>query len=195
MVLGNGTLAPIPTTYTLPTATSSVLGGIKVGSNITLSSGTISLSKANVTSALGYTPANTSDIPEIPTALPNPHALKITAGGSTTNYTGSSTSAINLDSIFSKSLKITTAFIGTASLTVIEAGHRYSSTIARTVVSLDNFSESNPNAVIISTKKISFTASEAIKMKGLENLTGTYYIYYLSYIEDGKVAVNGVVYA
>ena len=194
MVLGNGTLAPIPTTYTLPTATSSVLGGIKVGSNITLSSGTISLSKANVTSALGYTPANTSDIPEIPTALPNPHALKITAGGSTTNYTGSSTSTINLDSIFSKSLK-KAAFIGTASLTVIEAGHRYSSTIARTVVSLDNFSESNPNAVIISTKKISFTASEAIKMKGLENLTGTYYIYYLSYIEDGKVAVNGVVYA
>jgi hypothetical protein len=45
----------------LPTATDSVLGGIKVGSNITLSSGTISLSKANVTSALGYTPANTTN--------------------------------------------------------------------------------------------------------------------------------------
>ena len=133
------------------------------------------------------------DIPEIPTALPNPHALKITAGGSTTNYTGSSTSTINLDSIFSKSLK-KAAFIGTASLTVIEAGCRYSSTIARTVVSLDNFSESNPDAVIISTKKISFTASEAIKMKGLENLTGTYYIYYLSYIGDGRVAVNGAIY-
>ena len=47
-------------TYTLPTATSSTLGGVKVGSNITLSSGTISLTKANVTSALGYTPP-TSD--------------------------------------------------------------------------------------------------------------------------------------
>ena len=47
--------------YSLPTATSSVLGGVKVGSNITNSSGTISLSKSNVTSALGYTPptANT----------------------------------------------------------------------------------------------------------------------------------------
>ena len=43
-------------TYTLPTATSSVLGGVKVGSNITNSSGTISLTKDNVTSALGYTP-------------------------------------------------------------------------------------------------------------------------------------------
>ena len=125
------------------------------------------------------------DIPEIPTALPNPHRLKI----NDTSYTGSSAVSITV----LQPLKMGN-FIGTASLTVIEAGHRYSSTIARTVVSLDNFSESNPDAVIISTKKISFTASNAIKMKGLENLTGTYYIYYLSYIEDGKVAVNGVVY-
>lgn len=42
--------------YTLPTASASTLGGVKVGSNITLSSGTISLTKANVTAALGYTP-------------------------------------------------------------------------------------------------------------------------------------------
>ena len=42
--------------YVLPTATSSVLGGVKVGSNITLSSGTISLTSTNVTSALGFTP-------------------------------------------------------------------------------------------------------------------------------------------
>lgn len=187
MVLGDGTLAPIPTTYTLPTATSSVLGGIKVGSNITLSSGTISLSKANVTSALGYTPANTSDIPEIPTALPNPYRLKI----NDTSYTGSSAVSITV----LKPLKITTTFIGPESLTVIEAGYSYSSTSARTVISLDNFSESNPDAVIISTKKISFTASNAIKMKGLENLTGTYYIYRLSYMANGKVAVNGEVYA
>ena len=40
----------------LPNATSSTLGGVKVGSNITVNSGTISLTKANVTSALGYTP-------------------------------------------------------------------------------------------------------------------------------------------
>lgn len=48
------------TVYSLPTATSSTLGGVKVGSNITNSGGTISLTKANVTSALGYTPP-TSD--------------------------------------------------------------------------------------------------------------------------------------
>ena len=45
--------------YTLPTATSSVLGGVKTGANITNSSGTISLTKANVTAALGYTPPTT----------------------------------------------------------------------------------------------------------------------------------------
>lgn len=45
--------------YTLPTATASVLGGVKVGSNISVSSGTISLTKANVTNALGYTPPTT----------------------------------------------------------------------------------------------------------------------------------------
>lgn len=42
--------------YSLPTASSSTLGGVKIGSNITLSSGVISLTKANVTTALGYTP-------------------------------------------------------------------------------------------------------------------------------------------
>ena len=48
--------------YSLPTATSSVLGGVKTGSNITNSSGTISLTKSNVTSALGYTPFNSSNV-------------------------------------------------------------------------------------------------------------------------------------
>ena len=45
--------------YTLPTASSSTLGGVKTGANITNSSGTISLTKANVTAALGYTPPTT----------------------------------------------------------------------------------------------------------------------------------------
>lgn len=48
--------------YVLPAATSSTLGGVKIGSNITVSSGTISLSKNNITNALGYTPATLADI-------------------------------------------------------------------------------------------------------------------------------------
>ncbi len=42
--------------YVLPTATAEIIGGVKVGANISYNNGTISLSKANVTSALGYTP-------------------------------------------------------------------------------------------------------------------------------------------
>lgn len=51
----------IPAAYTLPNATSSTLGGVKVGSNISVSDGTISVTKSNVTSALGYTPATTNN--------------------------------------------------------------------------------------------------------------------------------------
>lgn len=48
--------------YTLPAATSNVLGGVKIGSNITVSSGVVSLTSANVTSALGYTPYNAANV-------------------------------------------------------------------------------------------------------------------------------------
>lgn len=46
--------------YVLPAATASALGGVKIGSNITLADGgTISITKANVTGALGVDPATT----------------------------------------------------------------------------------------------------------------------------------------
>lgn len=57
--------------YSLPTATSSVLGGVKTGSNITNSSGTISLTKANVTSALGYTPPTVNTTYSVATTSAN----------------------------------------------------------------------------------------------------------------------------
>lgn len=52
-ITGNGN-------YILPAATSSTLGGVKIGSNISNSSGTISITKQNVTDALGYTPLQTA---------------------------------------------------------------------------------------------------------------------------------------
>ena len=66
------------------------------------------LKDTTVKTALGFTPANVNDIPEIPIALPNPYALNVIAGSSTTSYTGSSASTINLDNIFSKQLPILT---------------------------------------------------------------------------------------
>lgn len=166
----------------LPTATSSVLGGVKIGSNITVSSGTISLSKANVTSALGYTPANTSDIPKIPIALPNPYALTING----TSYTGSS--AVSISTSKPLSLRMLTS-------STVDAGYSYSCGTSKAISTLNGFSSTNPDSVIISSAKLTFTASNVIKMDGLDDLSGTWYIYCLSYMANSKIAVNGAVYA
>ena len=45
-------------TYVLPKATSEVLGGVFIGNNISVDNGTISLTKENVVSALGYDPVD-----------------------------------------------------------------------------------------------------------------------------------------
>lgn len=172
----------VPWTDSLPTATSLVLGGVKIGSNITVSSGTISLTSANVTSALGFTPAKTSDIPEIPIALPNPYALIING----TSYTGSSAVSIST----SKPLIERTLISST-----VDAGYSYNCSTSKAISTLNGFSLTNPDSVIISSTKLTFTASNVIKMDGLDNLSGTYYIYCLSYMANGKIAVNGAVYA
>ena len=46
--------------YVLPQASSTTLGGVTVGSNITVKTGTISLAKENVIAALGYTPSDSA---------------------------------------------------------------------------------------------------------------------------------------
>lgn len=179
----SGTTINCTYSYSLPTATASVLGGVKIGSNISVSSGTISLTSANVTSALGFTPAKTSDIPEIPIALPNPYALTING----TSYTGSSAVSITTPKILSTNI---------LSGSTVSAGYSYINTASRTISSLSGFSASNPDSVIISSAKLTFTASNAIKIDGLGDLaSGTYYIYCLSYMANGKIAVNGAVYA
>ena len=179
----SGTTINCTYSYSLPTATASVLGGVKIGSNISVSSGTISLTSANVTSALGFTPAKTSDIPKIPAALPNPYALTING----TSYTGSSAVSVTTPKILSTT---------TLSSSTVSAGYSYNNTSSKTISSLSGFSSSNPDSVIISTAKLTFTASNAIKMDGLGDLAGgTYYIYCLSYMANGKIAVNGAVYA
>lgn len=179
----SGTAINCTYSYSLPIATASVLGGVKIGSNISVSSGTISLTSANVTSALGFTPAKTSDIPKIPIALPNPCALTING----TSYTGSSAVSITTPKILSTNV---------LSSSTVSAGYSYTNTASRTISSLSGFNASNPDSVIISNAKLTFTASNAIKMDGLGDLAGgTYYIYCLSYMANGKVAVNGAVYA
>lgn len=127
------------------------------------------------------------DLPEIPTALPNPHALNITAGGSTTNYTGSSTSTINLDSIFSKPL----AIVNTPGKAGIFYG-RFSSYSVNTVY----VSRSDPDAVIVVPTLATVTfGSNYVKMKGLDDLSGgRYKCYCITYINTELVLVNGAIY-
>jgi hypothetical protein len=127
------------------------------------------------------------DLPEIPTALPNPHALNITAGGSTTNYTGSSTSTINLDSIFSKSL----ASVNTPGKAGIFYGAFSSYSVNNVYVT-----RSNPDAVIVVPNMTIVTfGSNYVKMKGLDDLSGgRYKCYCITYINTGLVLVNGAVY-
>lgn len=127
------------------------------------------------------------DLPEIPTALPNPHALNITAGGLTINYTGSSTSTINLDSIFSKSL----ASVNTPGKAGIFYGSSSSYSVSTVYVT-----RSNPDAVIVvpAITKVTF-GSNYVKMKGLDDLNGgRYKCYCITYINTGLVLVNGAIY-
>lgn len=198
----NGTLTITNSTpgssYTLPVAKNNVLGGIKTGYTesggaemaiYTLEDGTAYtfLRDTAIKTALGYTPADVSDIPEIPLALPNPYALNITAGGSTTNYTGASESTINLDSIFSKPL----ASVDTPGKAGIFYGSSSSYSISTVYVT-----SSNPDAVIVVPTATTVTfGSNYVKMSGLDDLTGgSYKCYCITYINTGLVLVNGAIY-
>lgn len=126
--------------------------------------------------------AVTIDLPEIPVALPNPYALTING----TSYTGSSAVSIS-----------TSKPLGVRMLTssTVDAGYSYSCGTSRAISTLNGFSSTNPDSVIISSVKLTFTAKNVIKMDGLDDLSGTWYIYCLSYMANSKIAVNGAVYA
>lgn len=126
--------------------------------------------------------AVTIDLPEIPIALPNPYALTING----TSYTGSSAVSIST----SKPLRVRMLTSST-----VDAGYSYSCGTSKAISTLNGFSSTNPDSVIISSVKLTFTASNVIKMDGLDDLSGTWYIYCLSYMANSKIAVNGAVYA
>lgn len=126
--------------------------------------------------------AVTIDLPEIPVALPNPYALTINGQ----SYTGSSAVSIST----SKPLRVRMLTSST-----VDAGYSYSCGTSKAISTLNGFSSTNPDSVIISSAKLTFTASNVIKMDGLDDLSGTWYIYCLSYMANSKIAVNGAVYA
>lgn len=197
----NGTLtitnsAP-GSSYTLPVAKDTVLGGIKTGYTesggaemaiYVLEDGTAYtlLKDTTVKTALGFTPANVNDIPEIPITLPNPYALNVTAGGSTTSYTGSSASTIDLDNIYAKKLpsvdtpgKPGLYFASSGSVNVTEV----------------YVTENNPDAIILVANTVDVTFGENYhKMDGIDSLSGgNYKCYCITYVR-GVVLVNGEIY-
>lgn len=155
---------------------SALINWIEIGKDITSS---------EIISALGFTPISSN---EIPTALPNPHALSITANRINNSYTGSSAVNINLDSIFSKKLKTVTTpgqpgiFVGTESSYEVSALY----------VSADE-----PNAIIVipSSTSIAFNNTIYTEMQDLGTLTGgAYKCYCITYINSSIVLVNGAIY-
>lgn len=71
--------------YVLPVASNTVLGGVKIGANLTNSSGTISLTKTNIVSALGYTPPTTNTTYGLATSTAN-GLIKIGYAANGKNY-------------------------------------------------------------------------------------------------------------
>lgn len=209
----NGTLtitnsAP-GSSYTLPVAKNNVLGGIKTGYTesggaemaiYVLEDGTAYtlLKDTTVKTALGFTPANVNDIPEIPIALPNPYALNVIAGSSTTSYTGSSASTINLDNIFSKQLPILT--------NADDAGKPgiYFTKSTTQVNVVARVTKEQPNAIVVvpSATPVVFDEPTVFLMDGIDSLSGgTYKCYCITWIaaaqsglREDLILVNGAIY-
>lgn len=209
----NGTLtitnsAP-GSSYTLPVAKNNVLGGIKTGYTesggaemaiYVLEDGTAYtlLKDTTVKTALGFTPANVNDIPEIPIALPNPYALNVIAGSSTTSYTGSSASTINLDNIFSKQLPILT--------NANDAGKPgiYFTNLTTQVNVIARVTKEQPDAIVVvpSETPVIFDEPTVFLMDGIDSLSGgTYKCYCITWIaaaqsglREDLILVNGAIY-
>ena len=206
----NGTLtitnsAP-GSSYTLPVAKNNVLGGIKTGYTesggaemaiYVLEDGTAYtlLKDTTVKTALGFTPANVN---KIPIALPNPYALNVIAGSSTTSYTGSLASTINLDNIFSKQLPILT--------NADDAGKPgiYFTNSTTQVNVVARVTKEQPDAIVVvpSATPVVFDEPTVFLMDGIDSLSGgAYKCYCITWIaaaqsglREDLILVNGAIY-
>lgn len=76
----------------------------------------------------------------------------------------------------------------------ISAGFAYNFTQTSGTINISTisgFSELTPDAQVISLVKLNITATNAIKIQGLSDITGDYYIYNFTYMPNGKVAISG----
>lgn len=186
--------------YVLPTASSSTKGSVKLGyiensENIPLKvsneTAFVTITSNSIDAALGYTPANTEDIPSIPSTLPNPKVLNITTNGSKNSYDGSAEVNINLDNIYSIKTG-NTSTPGAPGICIKTESTTYN-------ISSVSVTEDNPNSVLIvpADSVVNITDSKCKKIDGIETITGTsdqYKCYAFMYISSSLVLVNCALY-
>ena len=134
----------------------------------------------------------------IPIALPNPYALNVIAGSSTTSYTGSSASTINLDNIFSKQLPILT--------NADDAGKPgiYFTNSTTQVNVVARVTKEQPDAIVVvpSATPVVFDEPTVFLMDGIDSLSGgAYKCYCITWIaaaqsglREDLILVNGAIY-
>lgn len=143
------------TVYTLPNASASAKGGVKIGSNITVSSGTISLTKSNVTSALGYTPPTTDTTYTVGTS---------SYSGTTKLYTGtgSNTDGTMTQSAITSALDGKLSTSGTAAKATADANGNVIVDTYATQDSLNNYVDLTSDQVINGVKDFGNIACSGI---------------------------------
>ena len=168
-----GTITTQDTTYSA--ASGSNLGLVKIGSNITNSSGTISLTKDNVTTALGYTPPTTDTNTHYTTHLVAASANNGTANAVATNGN------VHLNVIDDSTVRNAINIKGTGSTTVTASNgvitinstgteHEATTSIAGLMSAAD---KSKLDGITASADAVSFTQTKT---------SGT---------EVGKITING----
>ena len=120
---------------------------------------------------------------EFPETLPNPKALTINGQ----SYTGNTEVTVNTPKILEfQNLD-----------TAVEAGYIYYNTSTKSISTFNNFSLNNPDSIIYSTSKITFSGNCKL-MKNIDSLSGSTYVYCLSWMptssSTGIVAINCAIY-
>lgn len=149
--------------YILPAATSSTLGGVKTGANITNSSGTISLTKANVTAALGYTPPTTDTDTHYTTHL------KVGASATATANAAASNGSVYMNALDNTTVRDSHKIVGTGATTVVSDAN---GNITINSTNTTYTALKNPNAITISLNGTSQGAYDGSAAKSI-NITAS----------------------